>query len=263
MTRVRLGDIDANFSRRGEGPPVVLLHGLAEDGKSWDPVAGGLDGFAVYAVDLRGHGSTTPGAGNGTVDQLADDLTAFIREVSGPAAVVGYSLGGTVALWAATRPRSGIERLVVAATSSIVGRAAADFFAGRIAQISGGDWTGFASGLREDTAHQVVSGADVDAIAAARLTAVADGAGYVNAARAMIGMRSNPLHPRLESVAIPVDVIGADQDAFCPRKASDLIVEALPSARYHEIGDAGHLISVDQPHQYGEMIGRILSGSTP
>lgn len=261
MTRVQLGDIEVNYCRRGEGPPVVLLHGLAEDCKSWDRVADRLDGFTVYAVDLRGHGATTAGSCEGTLEQLAGDLAAFQREVSGPGSVVGYSLGGAIGLWAATRPDSLIGRLVVVATSSVVGRAAADFFAGRIAQISSGDWAGFAQGLRSDTAQQVVSEADIDALAAARLAAVGTGDGYVNAARAMIGVRSSPLHPRLESVAIPVDVIGADRDMFCPRRASELIVEALPDARYHEIGDAGHLVSIDQPQRYGELIARVLKGT--
>lgn len=262
MTRIRLGDLEVNYRRRGDGPPVVLLHGLAEDCTSWDRVTDRLDGLTVYAVDLRGHGATTAGSCEGTVEQLVGDLAAFQREVSGPSAVVGYSLGGAIGLWAATRPDSLIERLVVVATSSIVGRAAADFFAGRIAQISSGDWAGFAEGLRDDTARQVVSEADIDSIAAARLAAVGDGDGYVNAARAMIGMRSDPLHPRLQSVAMPVDVVGADQDVFCPRRASELIVEALPDGRYHEIAHAGHLVSVDQPQRIGELIARLLEGTT-
>ena len=104
---------------------------------------------------------------------------------------------------------------------------------------------------------------DVDAIAAARLVAVGTGAGYVNAARAMIGMRSAPLNPRLDRIAVPVDVIGADRDAFCPRRAADILLEALPDARYHEISGAGHLVSVDQPANYGRLLARLLEGSPP
>ena len=260
MTRVQLRDIEVNYRRHGEGRPVVLLHGLAEDHSSWDPVIGHLRDRTVYAVDLRGHGATTAGAGEGTLKQLSDDLLAFLHEVSGPGAVVGYSLGGTIGLSAAACPDTPIDHLVAVATSSIVGRAAADFFGSRIAQIQADDWTGFAAGLCSDTAHQVVSDVDIEALAQARLGTVGRGEGYVNAARAMIGLHSNPLNPQLESVAIPVDVVGADRDAFCPRKASDLIVEAIPGARYHEIANAGHLLSIDQPERYGQLIASLLEG---
>ena len=258
MSSVELNDIAVNYQRHGSGPPVVLLHGLAEDHRSWDAVSARLDGFTVYAVDLRGHGRTTPGRGTGTLSQLSDDLAAFLRAATGPAAVVGYSLGGTVGLRAAVDAPMLIRHLVVVATSSIVGRAAAEFFTGRIAQLEGGDRARFEAGLRDDTAKQIVTGADVDAVTRTRVDAVGDGRGYINAARAMIGIRGEPLNPLLAQIEAPVDVIGADHDVFCPRRASDIIVEAVPNCRYHEVTGAGHLLSVDQPDAYGELIARLL-----
>jgi pimeloyl-ACP methyl ester carboxylesterase len=44
-----------------------------------------------------------------------------------------------------------------------------------------------------------------------------------------------------------VEVVGAEHDAFCPRKAADILVDALPDATYHEIPGAGHLMAVDAP----------------
>lgn len=121
MSSVELGDIEVNYSRHGSGPPVVLLHGLAEDHQSWDGVADRLRCFTVYALDLRGHGQTTAGEGAGTLAQLSGDLDAFLRNVTGPAAVVGYSLGGTIGLRAATEPGTLIVHLIAIATSSVVG----------------------------------------------------------------------------------------------------------------------------------------------
>ncbi|WP_419946687.1 alpha/beta fold hydrolase [Candidatus Poriferisodalis sp.] len=259
MNTVELNDIVVSYRRSGSGRPVVLLHGLAEDHRSWDPVAAHLGDFAVYAVDLRGHGRTTPGHGTGTLSQLSDDLAAFLRVVTGPATVVGYSLGGTIGLKAATAPHSLIERLIVAATSSVVGGAAAEFFEGRIAQLESHDVEGFAAGLRDDTAQQIVTSYDIDAAASRRVDAVGDGRGYINAARAMIGIRSEPLNPLLSQIDIPVDVIGASDDVFCPRRASDIIVEGIDDCRYHEIAGAGHLISVDQPDAYGKLLAELLA----
>ena len=259
MSTVELNDIVVNYSRRGSGRPVVLLHGLAEDHRSWDEVAAHLVGFDVYALDLRGHGRTTAGHGTGTLTQLSEDLSAFLAALTGPAAVVGYSLGGTVGLRAATVPGTLISHLVVVATSSVVGAAAAEFFEGRISQLEAGDADGFGAGLRRDTANQIVTDADLDAVTARRLEAVGDGRGYVNAARAMIGIRSEPLQPLLGQIRIPVDVIGASGDVFCPRKASDLIVDSIDGCAYHEIAGAGHLLSVDQPDAYGELVARLLA----
>ena len=59
--RARLADIDVGYMRMGEGPPAVMLHGLAEDRKSWADVQRRLSGFTTYAYDLRGHGETEPG----------------------------------------------------------------------------------------------------------------------------------------------------------------------------------------------------------
>ena len=120
---VTLGDIHVNYRTAGSGPAVVLLHGLAEDHASWNPVLEHLGNFTVFAVDLRGHGATPAGAGRGSLEQLGDDLVGFLREVSGPARVVGYSLGGTIALEAATRPDAAVEGVIAVATSSVVGRA--------------------------------------------------------------------------------------------------------------------------------------------
>jgi len=258
MSTVELGDIVVNYRRRGSGQPVVLLHGLAEDLRSWDAVATHLGGFAVYTLDLRGHGGTTSGKADGTLSQLSDDLSAFLRVVTGPAAVIGYSLGGTIGLKAASTPRTLIGHLIAAATSSVVGSAAAEFFARRIAQIETRDWDDFAAGLRDDTAHQVVTATDIDALTSKRLNAVGDGRGYINAARAMIGIRSEPLNPRLRQIEVPVDVIGAAGDVFCPRRAADIIVDNVDDCRYHEVAGAGHLLSVDQPDAYGKLLAELL-----
>ena len=260
MSRVGVTDIEVNYRRRGSGPPVVLLHGLAEDHRSWDAVADHLSGFTAYAVDLRGHGRTTPGRGEGALSQLSEDLAEFMWAVTGPAAVVGYSLGGAIGLRAAVDAPTLFRQLVVVATSSIVGRAAVEFFAGRIAQLETGDRAGFEAGLRDDTSKQIVTGAGIDSVVRRRLDAVGDGRGYVNAARAMMGIRDEPLNPLLARIEVPVDIVGAEHDAFCPRRAADILAETVPNSRYHEVAGAGHLLSVDQPDAYGELLAWLLAG---
>jgi pimeloyl-ACP methyl ester carboxylesterase len=259
MTTVRLRDIEVGYAAAGAGRPVVMIHGLGQDGRSFADVQASLPGYRSFALDLRGHGKSTLGTAEGTLEQLGGDLIAFLEEVTGPAACLGYSLGGTVVLWAAAERPDLITQAVVAGTSTVVGRAAVGFFEERI-QMVGGDRAAFAQALQDDTAKQVVApGTDVAALTAERMEAIGDGGGYINAARAMAAMQGSPLTPRLAEIRCPVDVIGGENDMFCPRKAADIILEALPDATYHEIEGAGHLMSIDRPEAYAAAIMEALA----
>ncbi len=257
--KVALNDIEVTYTEAGVGMPCVLIHGLAEDRRSWANVQRKIGGWRTFAYDIRGHGETTLGDSDGTLAQLGRDLIAFLETVTGPASCVGYSLGGTVVLWAAAHRPDLVSHAVVAGTSSIVGRAAADFFAQRI-EVIGNDFSEFATALKSDTALQIACNHDaLEPVAARRLEAVGDGGGYVNAARAMAGIRETPLMPLLDRITMPVDIIGGDKDTFCPRKAADILCESLSDAVYHEIPDAGHLMSIDQPELYASTIEMALS----
>ncbi|MFQ6022689.1 MAG: alpha/beta fold hydrolase [Acidiferrobacterales bacterium] len=259
--KVRLGDIEVAYTRHGEGSPVVMAHGLAEDRRSWADVQTRLSEFATYAYDFRGHGETTLGEGEGALEQLGRDLINFLEAVTGPARCVGYSLGGAIVLWTAAERPDLVLQAIVAGTSTVVGRTAAGFFHDRIGLIET-DFERFAAALRDDTAQQIVSAqVDLDEIVARRLRAIGDGGGYVNAARAMQRLHEAPLTPRLPEIECSVDIIGGDADVFCPRKAAEIILSGLRDGAYHEIANAGHLISIDQPAAYAEAITSALHRS--
>jgi pimeloyl-ACP methyl ester carboxylesterase len=252
--KVRLGDIDIGYTSVGEGRPLVLIHGLAEDRTSWAGVQETLRGHRSHAYDLRGHGETTLGEADGTLAQLGGDLARFLEIVAGPATCIGYSLGGTIALWTAAEHPTLVRNVVVAGTSSVVGRTAAEFFEERIRLIQE-DFTAFARELRSDTARQLaVAVGELDAVANRRIAAVRDGGGYVNAARAMKRLANEPLTPILRRITCPVDVIGGEKDVFCPRRAAEMLMNGLSNARYHEIEGAGHLMSIDKPAAYAGAI---------
>ncbi len=260
--KVRIGDIDVGYTEKGAGEPVVLVHGLAEDRRHWARLQIGLQGSRSLAYDLRGHGETTLGLADGTLSQLGGDLVGFLETTTGPARCVGFSLGGTVVLWAAASRPDLIRHAVVAGTSTVVGRAAAAFFSERIELVST-NFAAFPCALREDTEKQIVTakGNLAEVTDELRVEAVGNGGGYVNAARAMLAMHQSPLTPRLAEIRCPVDVVGADGDVFCPRKAADIMIEALPDATYHEIADCGHWMPVDQPEAYARTLGTILQRS--
>lgn len=256
--KATLNDINVAYSVAGKGEPVVLVHGLAEDHTSWSAVQSALPDYRTYAYDLRGHGETTIGDAQGTLEQLGRDLTAFLKDVSGPAICVGYSLGGTIVLWAAAQQPELVRHAIVAGTSSIVGRRAGEFFEQRIHTIKS-DFARFENDLRNDTAAQLAAQpTQTETVTKRRLAAVGSGAGYVNAARAMKRLVDEPLTPQLARIKCRVDIIGGEKDVFCPPKAASLLKSALSDADYHEIPGAGHLMSIDHPAAYAGAIKQSL-----
>jgi pimeloyl-ACP methyl ester carboxylesterase len=257
--KIQLNDIEVGYTVSGEGQPVVLIHGLAEDRSSWSGVQAAISDRKTYAVDLRGHGETSLGNGEGTLAQLGGDLIRFLEKMTGPAACVGFSLGGTVVLWAASQRPDLVRHAVVAGTSSVVGKAAVGFFEERIRQVQR-DFPAFARALKTDTASQIATETgNVNAVTARRVWAVNEGSGYVNAARAMVRMSTEPLTPFLPKIRCRVDAIFGDKDAFCPEKAVDILARDLPELQRFKIEGAGHLMSVDQPEAYASAIRAALS----
>jgi pimeloyl-ACP methyl ester carboxylesterase len=86
------------YETSGSGAPLLLIHGLTESRRMWDPLLPALaEDHTVLAVDLPGHGESGPGASYAP-DAMADEVAAVVRSVGMDApTVVGHSLGGVVA----------------------------------------------------------------------------------------------------------------------------------------------------------------------
>lgn len=247
LKRVSLGDLVVTYREAGEGSPVVLVHGLAQDHRMWDVPQRELVSWRTLAYDVRGHGGTSLGKPDGTLAQLGGDLIAFLERF-GPARCVGFSLGGTVALWAAAERPNLVPAVLALATSSVVGRAAAGFFRDRIELFDGGDDAAVRAAVTEDTLGQLSGAeADLEGIVADRMEAIGDRGGYMNAARAMAAMNADPLNERLRKITSPVLVVSGENDAFCPRKAADIMLEYLPDGRFVELPGVGHLVTDTDP----------------
>jgi pimeloyl-ACP methyl ester carboxylesterase len=117
MGNIRLGSLGVAVSDAGDGPPVVLLHGLACGKRMWFHQIRALHSrFRIIAYDLRGHGQTDAPhlATDYSAGHLARDLVLLLDALDIPrAAIVGFSLGGGPALaLAASRPER-VSRLVL------------------------------------------------------------------------------------------------------------------------------------------------------
>lgn len=89
------------YVRRGEGPPLVLIHGTGIDHSYWDPVAPELGRhFTVYSIDRRGRGHSGDAAPY-AIQREFEDVAAIVGSIAGDVFVVGHSYGALCSLEAA------------------------------------------------------------------------------------------------------------------------------------------------------------------
>ena len=107
--------INLYFETRGAGRPLILLHGGLGSGEMFGPILPTLAGRRqVLAVDLQGHGRTADIDRPLDVRLMAGDIAALIDHLGlDKPDLVGYSLGGGVALHTAARYPASVGRLVV------------------------------------------------------------------------------------------------------------------------------------------------------
>ncbi len=106
MAEWQSGDVEANGIRLhytrtgGKGPPLVLAHGVTDDGLCWTPVAEALQGeYDVVMVDARGHGlSDAPETSYDAVTQAADLHGVITGLGLHKPAVLGHSMGAATTL---------------------------------------------------------------------------------------------------------------------------------------------------------------------
>ena len=102
------------FSREGEGPPIVLLHGYPDNLQIWSAVAPRLDGFERIAFDWPGMGGSEAWAGGATPAHMASRLIALLDHWRiGRAAIAGIDMGGQPAVVAAAQHPDRISAIAV------------------------------------------------------------------------------------------------------------------------------------------------------
>lgn len=242
----------------GEGPPLVLFHAFPLDSTQWDhQVAAWSDRYRCLRPDLYGCGASPPPWPGMTLDAVADALLQALQ-VRGVErfAAVGLSLGGYLAMAIARRARHRLAGLVLAAT-----RAAADDDPARAARRA----------MAERVRRQGVE-AIVEETVARLLGPRARDEAHV----------TDPLRGRIrrwtaEGVAAWQEAMAARPDAtaalrgarvptLCVAGADDVVVSleemrALADtvgAQLVVVPDSGHLVNLEQPHRFTEVVGEFL-----
>jgi pimeloyl-ACP methyl ester carboxylesterase len=115
----RLRDLNMYYEIHGRGRPTILLHGAYMTIDLMGPILPGLaTSRQVIAIEQQGHGRTADVDRPLTYEQMADDTAALVRHLEiDNADVVGYSMGGGIALQMAIRHPDLVRRHVVASTT--------------------------------------------------------------------------------------------------------------------------------------------------
>src|SRR5215217_9590043 len=110
--------LDLYYEIHGEGKPLILLHGGVGAIEMFGEVLPLLaEGRRVIAVDLQAHGRTADIDRPMTFEAMADDVAALIEHLElGTADIMGYSLGGGVALRTAIQHPEVVRKLVLVST---------------------------------------------------------------------------------------------------------------------------------------------------
>lgn len=225
-------------------PSIVLLHGWAMTPAIWRPLQGALEhDCAVLTPALPGHYDTPP-APAPTLSAWADALAATLPD---HATMVGWSLGGMLALELAARHPHKVAKLVlIAATPKFVGTA--DWVHGLPAATVATFLAGYVSApeatLRRFLALQTLGDSArrslLPALDAARqphptsapIAALADGLGILADA---------DLRPRIAAITQPTSLIHGASDALMPVAAAQWLATTLANAHLNVLDDCGHV----------------------
>jgi pimeloyl-ACP methyl ester carboxylesterase len=259
--RARCNDIDVAWFEVGRGEPLVLIHGLADDHRAWRRALPDLVlRHRVLMYDLRGHGETSLGRPDGTLTQLASDLASLMKPIGvGSADIAGFSLGGTIAMRMAIDHPELVKRLVLVATSSRVGKTAADWYRRRVEMVEHED-PELRATLDRDTADVYAQGpSELDDGLLIRRQSTADPRGYGNACATMAALNVAPLDPELARIAAPTLIVASELDRHCPPKAAEIIAAGIKGSRLEVIPGAGHPIPVEKPRELAAAMNAFLA----
>ena len=254
------------------GDPVVLLHGLMNNARYWEHVAGMFgEGRTIYAPDLRGHGESEHAPGGYLVWAFAMDLRGFVQEMDFEAFdLVAHSIGSRVAMAYARDHSHRLKHLVLAD----MGPQMADQGARGIRRSVGE--TNKAPGFpTEAEAMEYYRGLYPGSDDAFVMRQIAAGLTLDEASGNLVFRFDPRLHEAtgkgaiaeipflwesLEHITCPTLVMRAEKSKVLSREIADQMIERLPDARFVEIPESGHQIPLHQPERFTSAVRAFIEG---
>ncbi len=260
---VRTNGLEIAYTRVGAGPPLVLVHGAAEDGRVWRPQLCALsDEFTVVAWDEPGAGRSSDLPDTFGLIDYANCLAALIEALAlGPAHVAGISWGGTV-----------VQELYRHRPALIATLILVDTYAG---------WKG---SLPEDEVRARVAGArqmlaappqtfdptlpglfagDPPAEFVALLQEIATAVRPESLRTQLCVMAEADQRDLLPDIAVPTLLIWGELDARSPLSVARQFEQAIPGATLVVIPDCGHVSNLEQSERFNAAVREFCRGHPP
>ena len=261
-SRIKFDDATVYVRKLGDGPPLLLINGLAAHTAMWETLEQLLGGFRIVEFDLPGAGQSDTPWRPLSIRRLAR-LTTSVMDRFGidQADVLGYSMGGVVAQQLAADAPERIRRLVLVATTPGVGAVQGDLkamlnimtpiryaspslYVKTIGSLTGGR-------SRRDPAWIAEQGA-------LRLKHRPSLRGYLGQMASMAPWSSLPILPRITHETL---VVAGDDDPLTPLVNGMMLAHLLPNGRLLVVPGEGHLMPLDPSSASHQPILEFLTAS--
>lgn len=243
----------------GRGPRLACVHGWGLSGRVWRPLGERLsDRLTVQAVDLPGHGETPSGPAG-----LDDWTDALLSAIDTPAVLLGWSLGGLVALNAARREPGAVRGLVLVAMLPRMLRAPDwqwGMKAGAVEATARGLEGDFTTTLHQFLEQQVLSEPGArDAVAPLQdelLERPPEPAGLL---RGLDILHEADLRDDLSTITCPVLAIAGERDRIAHPDGMARLAEQLPDAGYWCVPHAAHAPFLSHEREFAERVSAFVA----
>ena len=267
-----------SYRTGGDGPLLVLIHGITSSSASWETVLPGLaERFTILAPDLLGHGQSDKPSGDyslGSHACLIRDLMLTLGH--GPATIVGHSLGGGIAMQLSYQFPELMQRLVLVSSGGL-GRGVSVFL--RAVTLPGSELVlpliasqpvleageALSRGLGR---LGLQAGSDLGQIARgiASLNELGARRAFVHTARSVIdtgGQRVDARDRLYLAEAVPSLLVWGANDPIIPARHGIRAHELMPGSRLELFEGAGHFPHLDDPVRFISLLAGFVDGTEP
>ncbi|MFC8799180.1 alpha/beta fold hydrolase [Promicromonospora sp. NPDC057138] len=263
MEFIEAGGLRIAYERAGQGPPLVLVHGAAEDGRVWQVQLAGLaDELTVVAWDEPGAGRSSDLPDGFGLAGYADALAALLETLElGPAHVAGVSWGGTVALELYRRHPELVATLIMI-----------DAYAGWKGSLPAEEVRARVAGAREmlaapraefDPTFPGLFAGDPPAELAPLLADVAADVRPATLAQQLGIMAEADLTDLLPRIAVPTLLVWGRLDVRSPLTVARQFEDAIGDTTLVVIEGAGHLSHLERPDQVNDAVREFCRAHPP
>jgi 2-succinyl-6-hydroxy-2,4-cyclohexadiene-1-carboxylate synthase len=261
-------DVRLNYFVAGEGTPVTLLHGFTQSGRSWQELISTMPtGWQWVVPDLRGHGETRIERGAPcTMDACTADLEMLWNDLGIQRThLVGYSMGGRLALHVATRvPERLLSLLTIGAHAGLEEEAREGRRQGDEALAQRIEHEGLEAFVNYWTALPMFAGLErrgpsfVAQVRAERMGNTV--AGLAASLRGMGAGAMQPLWDDLPRVRVPSTFVAGQLDHGYVASARRLAA-VVPNGRIEIVLRAGHAVHQERPEAFARVLAAHLAAA--